>query len=325
MGKIRVGMIRCDLHAIYYGALMSRFDVEALKDSSIAMGAHFYFHTHYKQRERMTVPRLPVFEITRVYDEDRRRAENMGKIFLSRPIVCDRPEQCCEDVDLVFIADCNGDGSDHLALATPSIKKGVPTFIDKPLSFDVGDARKIVRLAQRHGTPILSLSMLREVPQARLFRRRFAEIAPVEFAVIKASGSILAGQIHGISLAQQLFGPGVKAVSAMGPGEIGYLHLDYGKARGKPEAGVLIANHSGGTPHCATFATAYSRKGAIHSGPIGDFEYPYGAHEILKKIRRLVRTGKSVEPYGHMVENIAVAAAGRLAQKKGRQVSLTEV
>jgi len=68
---------------------------------------------------------------------------------LRKPEVCDTLEKVSNDVDLVFIADCNGDGSDHLKLATPSLKKGIPTFIDKPFADEVKDAIAIVRCAAR--------------------------------------------------------------------------------------------------------------------------------------------------------------------------------
>ena len=56
-------------------------------------------------------------------------------------------EQVSGEVDLVFIADCNGDGSDHLQLARPGLEKGVATFVDKPMARTLADARELVELA----------------------------------------------------------------------------------------------------------------------------------------------------------------------------------
>ena len=35
MGKIRVGLIRCDLHSMYYGALMFKYDPIVLRDDKV--------------------------------------------------------------------------------------------------------------------------------------------------------------------------------------------------------------------------------------------------------------------------------------------------
>jgi predicted dehydrogenase len=228
-------------------------------------------------------------------------------------------------VDLVFIPDCSGDGSGHLALATPGLEKGVPTFVDKPLAGNLRDARAIVALARQHNTPVMSLSMLRTVPHARHFRDRLQEIAPVGFGSIKGAGTMLAGSIHTISLAQHVFGAGVEAVDCMGPSELAYLHLDYGDRDDRPAAGVMLNCHSGPTYHCSLYVSAFSDKGAIHSGQIGDFEFPFGAAEILRMVKRMVRSGEPQAPYEEMLECIAIADAGRLAQNTGKRLHLEEV
>ena len=55
MAKIKLGIIRCDMHGMYYGALMAEHDpyrlqkpVEAGADTPYSWmtgGAHFYFYT----------------------------------------------------------------------------------------------------------------------------------------------------------------------------------------------------------------------------------------------------------------------------------------
>lgn len=334
MDKIRVGLIRCDMHGMYYGALMARHDPMRLQapmaDRSEATytwqtgGAHFYFYTHYSDPTRMTVPSLHDFEITRVWDESPEAAEVFATVFETRPGVCQTFDEVSDDVDLVFVADCNYDGSDHLELATPGIEKGVPTFIDKPLACDLKDAQAIVDLAQRHEVPVLSLSILRTLPQARLFADRFPEVGEVAFVSIKGGGPSLAGQIHAISLAQNFFGPGVASVECMGENPLGFIHLNYPDKPGFPPCGVMLNADTGATYHCAFYASAFGRLGAIHSSDLGDFEFPHGAFEILKKVKQMVETGKPPVPYGEMLENIAVATAARQAHRTGRRVSLKE-
>lgn len=326
MAKIRVGMIRCDLHAIYYANIIQRHDPLVLRELQFGKGGYFYFYTEYLEQEKFVIPRVAGFEVTKLWDENRAAAEEMSAIYNGKPKVCDSLDEVSDDVDLVFIADCDEDGHDHLEFATPGLKKRVPTFVDKPLAYEVKDARAIVRLAKRYDTPVMSLSILRALPHVSRFRARFKEIGPVEFGITKGgNATTMASHIHAISLAQHLFGAGVEAVEAMGQTPLAYVHLDYGGKPNRPAAGVVLNCAVGGTPHCAMYASAYSSHGVIHSPALGDFEFPYGCVEILKRIKKMVHTGKPQAPYGEMLEGIAIATAARLAQKEKRRVYLKEV
>lgn len=327
MAKIRVGLVHCDLHGMYYGALMSKHDPIALRDDKVGRGhaAHYYFYTNYDDPTKMTVPNVGGFQIAKVWDEDPEIAGLMSKIWFDKPEVCKTLEEASDDVDLVFIADCNGDGSDHLVLASPGIRKGVPTFIDKPLSYDVDGAKSIVNLAKKYHAPIMSSSIFSEVPGVIYFKDRLQELDQPEFGIIKGGGLVMAGHVHAISFALRVFGGGVKNVECMGQEELAYIHLDYEGQVGRPMNGVVINCDSGGSPHCAMYASAYSKEGVIHSEPIGDFVFPCGACNILKKIKKMVVGKKLVNPYEEMFESVAIATAARLAQKQRRRVAIKEV
>ncbi len=70
------------------------------------------------------MPFVGGFEITRVWDAERDVAEQTRRVFLDVPEICDSPDQCSDDVDLVLIANCNLDGKDHLEFALPGLEKG---------------------------------------------------------------------------------------------------------------------------------------------------------------------------------------------------------
>src|SRR5690349_15663646 len=118
---IRTGVIRCDTHAAWFGALMAEHDPlklrapvpfrPGLKYTWMAGGVHYFHYSLYKDPTHLTCPFVGGFEITRVWDEDHEAAEAFAGLF-SRPAkVCESFEEICEDVDLVFIAECNGDGA----------------------------------------------------------------------------------------------------------------------------------------------------------------------------------------------------------------------
>lgn len=335
--NIRVGLIRCDTHGMYYGALMAKHDPlrlrEPLRDregvqakqSWMAGGAHFYFYTAYSDPRRITVPTVDGFEIAKVWDEDREVAGVFADVFLSRPRVCDTFAEVSEGVDLVFIADCNGDGADHLKLATPSLRKGVTTFIDKPFAYTVKDARALLRLARQHKAAMMSISILLQLPQATQFRDRFQELGAPEFGTIKGGGPSMAGHIHAISLAYHLFGDGVESVECVGASPLAHVHLDYGGKAHRPGAGVVLNCDSGGQPHCAFYASAYSSKGVVHSPPFDDWVFPEGAAQILRMIKAMVKKRQSQVSEASMLEPIAVAEAARLSQKRRKRVYLKDV
>ena len=327
MAKIQVGLIRCDCHGMYYGALMADHDPVAFNNDSIGRGhaSYYYLYTYYDDATVMTAPQLKEFEIVKVWDENPKRAELMNQIWHDSPKICKNFEEVSDDVDLVFISDCNGEGYDHLELAQVGLKKGIPTFLDKPFAFDIKDAQEIVKLSEKYNAPVYSASMLSETPQVHYFKDRFQEIGQPEFGTIKGGGVLMSGQIHAINFALKVFGEGVKYVECMGQKNLAHIHLDYGDQACRPKEGVVINCASGVSPYCAMYASAYSEKGSIHSNPINDFAFPSGAYNILKKVKNMVDTGKLVDSYENMIEGVAIATAARLAQKERRRVAIHEV
>jgi len=327
---IRVGLIRCDTHGAYYGALMDDHDPLRLQRPLVegttgrhswqTGGAHYYFYTSYADATRMTVDAVDGFSLTKVWDEHPDTAECLAAVFTRPPQVCERFEDVSDDVDLVFIADCNGDGSDHLALARPGLEKGVATFVDKPMAFDLADARQLVATAAGHGAPLASISILRAVPDATRFSHRLEEVGALQFGTVQGGGMSLAGQIHTISLAQHIFGNGIAGVRAMGDDGPSTIHLDYGGRDDRPVQGVTLSCDVGAVWHCAFHASAYGPAGAIHSPPMGDFVFPFGAAEILRQVREMVRSGRPPALAKDMLEAVAVAQAARQSHRTGQRV-----
>lgn len=329
--KIRVGLIRCDTHGMFFGPLFQPHDPMRLRlpvlldkpatDSWMRGGNHAYFYSLPGAPTQMTVPMVDGLELVKLWDEDRRTAEVAAEVFHGKPMVCDRFEDVSDGVDLVFIADCNHEGKDHLKLATPGLKKGIPTFVDKPFSYTVADARTMLKLADRHKAPILSLSILRVSPAAARFRNRLDETGGVNFGSIEGGGTGLQGLIHSISLAQQVFGPGVRTVRVLNTPKHTSLHLDYGGHAGRPKHGVAIHCDVGATFHGAMYVSAVGPWGKIDSGELGSWEHPYGAIEILKLARQMAITRKSPVPREEILECIAVAEAFRKARDTSQPVN----
>ena len=332
---IRVGLIRCDTHGAYYAALMAAHDPLLLQRpvpfeqparySWMHGGAHFYFYTQYSDPRQLSVDAVDGFALTRVWDQHRDAAACLARICGGEARVCDSFEEVSDGVDLVFVADCNGEGEDHLDLARPGLEKGVPTFVDKPLAKSYGQARAMLDLGQQHGAPVASLSILRTLPHAGRFARRLDEVGEVQFGSVQGGGTSLAGHIHAVSLAQHIFGGGIETVRSMGETPLQTVHLDYGGRADRPGRGVALNCDVGAVWHCAFHASAYGPAGAIHSPPLSDFDFPFGAAEILRQLRHMVHSGESPPLTGDMLEGVAVCEAARLAQEEGRAVRVEEV
>ena len=333
--KIRTGIIGCDTHGAYYGAMMAEHDAARLIDPREGKGlgrytwqsggAHFYHYTFYADRRLMTSPKVYEFEIVKVWDQDRSAAIMLSEIFSSKPQVCESFDQVCRDVDLVFIADCNGSGDTHLEYATPGLIAGVPTFVDKPFAETYADAKAMIKLADASNTPLMSASLCHLLPQAVNFRNRLVEVEQLGFGSIRAFGGCAAAWVHGVALAQNIFGTGIEAVETMGRNQLGHFLLYYPKDSAGPAEGVMINCDSGPSFHCSLFASAFGSRGAIHSGTLGDFEFPSAAEIVLKDICKMVRTKKPVFSYETMLESIAILEAAKLSQKEKRIVRLSEI
>lgn len=329
---IRVGLIRCDTHGAYYGALCARHDPLKLQlplpvDQTPRYswqhgGAHFYFYTDYADPRNMTVDFVEGFTLARVWDEDRAAAECLADVFIDRPMVCDDFNEVSDDVDLVFIADCNGDGSDHLILARPGLEKGVATFIDKPMTFTTSDADALIRLSNEHRAPMTSISILRTLPAAARFARRIDEVGPLQFGSVQGGGPAMAGHVHAVSLAIAVFGNGIERVRAMGDTSLQTVHLNYGERPDRPAKGVTLSCDAGAAWHCAFHASAFGPGGAIHSPPLSDWDFPFGASAILRIIKNMVETRTSPAIGADMYEAVAVCEAARKAQETGDVVSV---
>ena len=338
--KIRTGMIRCDTHGYYFGAQM---DSKNLVPEKLA--EHNYIVTHYYQNiynpfDLQKLPTVSGFEIVKCYDEERFRAENFSEAFGGQPQVCDTVAEMVDGIDAIFIANCNFGGQDHLELATPFLKAGIPTFVDKPFSARLSDAKKLAALATKTGTPMYNESILSVVPAADMFKRRFSEIGDATVGVVKGvggafdqdnvggfdeSGGIedrMAYLIQGVALATNLYGEDVDFVEAMGrlPLEYFHLHLKSGK-----EAIILNTATEHFSERCEFWAAGYSKHGSLPSRPIGDFEFIYGGQRILRNFKKTIQTGKPVRPYANMVFHIAIIEAGQIAQREGRAVRVADV
>jgi predicted dehydrogenase len=128
--------------------------------------------------------------------------------------VVNRPEDMLGLVDAAAIV--SRDGGEHLRLAEPFLKAGLPTFVDKPLANRLDDARKILALAKQHKAPLFSASAVRYYHEITDWQKNRDEYGPVRSGSVwsHASRDMAFYGIHAIEMMNAMWGPGPKWVSA---------------------------------------------------------------------------------------------------------------
>ena len=358
--KVRIAILRADTHGYYYGALMAPCDPLLLEKLNKIV--HFYA-TDWYDPKHIILPTTYDFEIVKIWDHNPDRAAEMSETFLGTAKVCKTLQEMTTGIDVAFVGDCDGGGGDHLKLATPFLKKGIPTFVDKPFASNLKDAKAIVSLARRHKAPLYNSSILSEVIAADTFKRRFDEIGPkganwidlaqgavglgcrpsqvggVKVGVVKGVGGAISqenvgarGALDSIEnrLAYIIHGIAL-AINVFGKGvewveAMGSQPLEYLHLHLANGRDVICLNPSVDAfpERCSFYVEAYSKMGVIHSGPIGDPEFLRGADRIVKKIRDMARTRKPPARYDDILEHIAVVDAGQIAQKSGKRVFIKD-
>ena len=142
---------------------------------------------------------------------------------------------------------------------------------------------------------------------------------------ITSTGTTMAGIIHAIMLATHVFGQGVQTVLCTGDQPFEVMQLAWPDRPDRPACGVTINTNIGAVPHCAFYASAFGSRGSVHSPAMGDYEFPFGAAEILRTVRQMVNTRKTPESLALMVEGIAIAEAARISKRIGQAVGVDEV
>ena len=135
----------------------------------------------------------------------------------SIPTVCETPEECVHGVDLAIIVD-DGSGEQSKYAIRP-LREGIPTFCDKPLAMTARKAKAVAGVARETGTPFMSASSLRFVPDILELRGQLPELGPVYLAQAICGNELVYYCIHALSIVYAVLGGG--AVSAVNVGQPG--------------------------------------------------------------------------------------------------------
>ncbi len=136
-------------------------------------------------------------------DEFAQRASERGQI----PKIVKDPLDLMGQVDAVIID--HRHAKYHAAAAQPFVTAGIPTFVDKPFTYRVGEARHLLDLAETHKTPITCLSSVGYGPAVDSMAAQISQLEDVITLVITGPADVTSkyGGIffYGVHFVEQLF------------------------------------------------------------------------------------------------------------------------
>lgn len=127
-------------------------------------------------------------------------------------------------------------GNKHLDLATPSLKRGLPTYVDKPMTCSGDEAKQLLKIATEGNARCYSASSLRFATELEaLPRDQLGDIIAIDAVGPGELNPSMPGLyhygVHTIEMVDAIWGPGVKRVSAVEFEDRHLVDLDYHDGR----------------------------------------------------------------------------------------------
>jgi len=101
--------------------------------------------------------KFPGVELTHIWgetDEFARKTAEAGKI----PNIVKEQKEMLGKIDALIVD--HRHAKYHLEAATPLVKAGIPTFVDKPFCYRVEEGKEFLEMARKVGTPVTSFSSI---------------------------------------------------------------------------------------------------------------------------------------------------------------------
>ncbi len=257
--------------------------------------------------------RIEEAKIVKIWDPHKEWAERLAEVCYI-PEVCDTPEDCADEVDGVIIVD-DGSGKQSEYASYP-LHKGVPTFCDKPLAMTAHRAKEVADLVRKTGTPFMSASSLRFVPDIIALRNDIPSLGNVHLVTTICGNELVYYGIHALSMYYSVFGGG--AVSCM---NVGRTDRNIVRVRFESERDLVLMVAEPEYMQAGYQINVYGTKGWRSLMPNLSDLYYY----LLERFIHVLKTGEEVVPVEEEVEVIAVLEAGKRSLSECREVTIAEV
>jgi len=291
------------------------------------------FFRKYVRNPKFTFDQLPFPDthITHYYDADSQVAAKFTEAFPGVQVATSI-EDMVEQVDAIWLGDASGFGDDHFDLIAPGLRKGLPTFCDKPIGETPAGTRKILEFARQHQAPLMSSSLFRHEwgAEAALRKRDSGELGPIQFVIASVqggyseSGWMVYGQ-HPAWTVITLLGPGVEAVSMYARENTCHALVTYPD---RMPAEIWFGRPNPKWEYCHTEVHFQKGKFEYTASIEGDFWYGhhYEMFRMAATFRDMVKTRREPIPHQEILEVTAIVhAAAKSLREQSRLVKLAEV
>jgi hypothetical protein len=129
----------------------------------------------YLGKQDWPAARLPGVEVTHVWTQERAISDQIARAGRIAHVV-ERPADMLGQIDALLLA--RDDAENHLELASPFLRAGLPVYIDKPVALDVATFDAVHALQIRPGQ-IFTCSALRFAPEMQLSADEAARLGPL--------------------------------------------------------------------------------------------------------------------------------------------------
>lgn len=274
---------------------------------------------------------FPDTKITHYYEADPKVAAPFTEAYPGVKVARSL-EKMVEEVDAVWMGDASGFGEDHFDLVAPALRKGLPTFCDKPIGGSVAGTRKILDFARKHKAPLMSSSLFRHEwgAEAAVRKRDAGTFGPIQYVIASVQGGytpdgwMIYGQ-HPAWTVMTLLGPGAEAVSLYARETTSHALVTY---KDRMPAEIWFGRPNETFEYCHT-AVFFQKKRYEYTPSIeGDFWYGhhYEMFRMAATFRDMVRTRREPIPHREILEVTAIIHAGARSRKeKSQLVELAEV
>ena len=291
---LRVGFVGADNgHCVVYANMLK--GAEGTDTLGIPAAVTHYWAAEdgrWPEREAEYVPKLEAVGIKRVET----REEMIGQVD-----------------GVIVMGDYNDVNPDR---ARPFVEAKVPVFADKILCNELDPAREFVKQVERVGTPLISHSALRFVPEVLEVQRRREELGTIHSGVFIGPSDLMNYGMHTVEPALAVFGNGVEWVTSFHDDLKDMAVLTYPDGRA-----VVVHLRRCGTPEPRWRFTYFAENESGEKDVSLTDIYANSIREVL----RLFAGEREGPPAREMLETVAVVAAMRRSGETHERVYVPDL
>lgn len=231
------------------------------------------------------------------------------------PNIVKKPEEMMGKIDALIVD--HRHAKYHLAPALPFVKKGIPTFIDKPFCYRAKEGRAFLAAAKKGKAPVTSFSVLPHQKSAGEYIKKIKKLGDIKAVSFSGPsdlkskyGGLFFYGIHQVDIAIEAYGLDISKVLLTRNGDNATAQLLY-----KDGKIVTINLIKEGVKTFSSSVTA--TKGNLQH----DFTYDPNGETYLTGIKtfcKMFKTGKEPLSYDRIMRPVEVLEALEKSLKTGK-------